>query len=346
MSKPVHILVDTGNLSYREIAIGKSGETEQEIVSMTMAGACSFISNAYEMFGASHTMLAFESYSWRRKVFPEYKSARRAIQPTKKEAEVQRLLYEAIDKFRTFVENETNATPIRAELAEGDDIIARWIELHPDAEHVIISTDGDMHQLVRPGVSAFSGQQDKCWTAGGVLASEQKLLRKTPVSFQKWNSTWRLLDQDFDPSWSLFKKIMRGDAGDSVPTAVKPRTRTKLIEAAFQNPDGPEFAALMQTVREDLPGRPLVSDLVKRNAELVDLTYRPSEVNQSIDAVVKSLKERERRPRVGIKFQMFCRDNGMGRAGELAQKFVRPYSLPVNHEAIKQPSAVQTSIFD
>lgn len=345
MSKPVHILVDTGNLFYRAIAIGKSGETEEEIVAMTMAGACSIISNAYEMFGASHTMLAFESFSWRRKVFPDYKSSRRAVQQTKKEAEIQRLLYESIDRFKSFVRNETNATPIQAELAEGDDVIARWIELHPDVEHVIVSTDGDMHQLVRPGVSAYSGQQEKCWTHEGVLASEERMLRKTPFSFKKWNSTWRKLDQEFDPNWSLFKKIMRGDPGDSVPTAVKPRTRTKIIEAAFKDPAGPEFANLMQTVRSDLPDSPTVADLVKRNVELVDLTYRPEEVNTAIDSVVADLRQRERKLRVGIKFQMFCRDNGMTRAGELSQRFVRPYSLPVYHEEAKRLPDIETSIF-
>lgn len=328
-NKPIHMLVDTGNLFYRAMGYGSSGASEQEVVSMTLAAASSIIANCYEMFGASHTMLAFESYSWRRKAFAEYKAGRRQVQQTAKEQEIQRLLYESIDKFREFIETQTNASPIRANLAEGDDIIARWIELHPDVEHVIISTDGDMHQLVRPGVSVYSGMSEKCWTHGDVLISEEKMLKKSPVSFRKWNSSWRRLDVDFDPKWSLYEKIMRGDRSDSIPTAVKKGTRTKVLQEAFN--DAEALERLIETVRADLPGSPTVGDLIARNAQLVDLSYRPEEVNQSIDSVVEALRRRDRQSRVGIKYQFFCRDNGMVRAGQLAHKFVRPYSLPVNH---------------
>ncbi len=330
MSKPIHMLVDTGNLFYRAMGYGQSGASEQEVVSMTLAAASSIIANCFDMFGATHTMLAFESYSWRRSAFPEYKVARRQVQMTAKEEKTQKLLYDSIDKFREFVETQTNASPIRANMAEGDDVIARWIELHPDAEHIVVSTDGDMHQLVGPNVSVYSGMSQKCWTHNGILISEETMLKKTPVSFIKWNSRWRFLEKDFDPKWSLYEKIMRGDRSDSIPTAVKPRTRTKLLAEAYTNPEALE--KLIDTVREDLPGKPKVGDLIARNTQLVDLSYRPNEVNQSIDAVVKALRERERQVRIGIKYQFFCRDHGMVRAGQLAQKFARPYSNPVYHE--------------
>ena len=325
-----HILVDTSNLFFRAMGYGQSGASEQEIVSMTLAAASSIIAKSYEMFDASHTMLAFESFSWRRVAYPEYKSGRRQGQMTAKEEKIQKLLYESIDKFRDFVATQTNASPIRANMAEGDDIIARWIELHPDVEHIVISTDGDMHQLVRPGVSVFSGMTNKCWTHNGVLISEENMLKKTPVSFQKWNSTWRNFDGEFDPKWSLYEKIMRGDRSDSIPTAVKPRTRTTVLREAYSDPEALE--KLIDTVREDLPGKPKVGDLIARNTKLVDLSYRPPEVNQSIDAVVKELRDRERQSRIGIKYQFFCRDHGMVRAGQLAHKFARPYSNPVHHE--------------
>lgn len=330
MSKPLHILVDTSNLFFRAMGHGQSGATEKEVVSMTLAAASAIIANCYEMFNATHTVLAFESFSWRRKAFPDYKVSRRQVQMTAKEAETQRLLYEAVDKFRDFVQTQTNASPIRANMAEGDDVIARWIELHPDVEHVIISTDGDMHQLVRPGVSAYSGMTQKCWTSNGILISEETMLKKTPVSFKKWNSTWRHLDADFDPKWSLYQKIMRGDRSDSIPTAVKPRTRTKVLLEAYTDPDA--LDKLLDTVREDLPGKPKVGDLIARNTKLVDLSYRPPEVNASIDAIIEELRQRDRQSRVGIKYQFFCRDHGMVRAGQLAHKFARPYSNPVNHE--------------
>jgi len=43
---------------------------------------------------------------------------------------------------------------------EADDLIAGWVQAHPNDNHVIISTDGDFAQLIAPNVKQYNGIQN------------------------------------------------------------------------------------------------------------------------------------------------------------------------------------------
>ena len=62
--------------------------------------------------------------------------------------EEEKVFWETFDAFKEFVTTKTNCTVLQHSQLEADDLIAGWIQLHPEDEHVIVSTDGDFAQLI------------------------------------------------------------------------------------------------------------------------------------------------------------------------------------------------------
>jgi 5'-3' exonuclease len=74
---------------------------------------------------------------------------------------------------------------IRCATAEADDIIARWIALHPQDEHVIVSSDSDFVQLIAPNVKLYNGINDHLFSPEGVTDAKGKNLAFTIESNSK-----------------------------------------------------------------------------------------------------------------------------------------------------------------
>ena len=51
----------------------------------------------------------------------------------------------------------TNCSTIKCDIAEADDIIARFIAKHPNDEHVIVSSDTDFVQLLTISTLKYNG---------------------------------------------------------------------------------------------------------------------------------------------------------------------------------------------
>ena len=68
------------------------------------------------------------------------------------------MFWEIFDEFKDFVTDKTNCTVTAGILQlEADDLIAGWVQAHPNDNHVIISTDGDFAQLIAPNVRQYNG---------------------------------------------------------------------------------------------------------------------------------------------------------------------------------------------
>ena len=109
------------------------------------------------------------------------------------------------DTFKEFVTEKTNCTVLQHPQLEADDLIAGWIQKHPDVEHVVISTDTDFQQLVAPNVKLYNGVQEITTTHEGFF--DKKGL---PVIDKKTKEA----KPAPDPQWLLFEKCMRGDTSD------------------------------------------------------------------------------------------------------------------------------------
>ena len=122
------------------------------------------------------------------------------------------------DDFVDFVKTKTNATVLRNGRTEADDLIARWIDKHPDQEHVIISTDKDLNQLITPRVKQYNGVNETTLTHEGWFDAKSG----KPVIDKKLKAPKPAPDTE----WIVFEKAMRGDPSDNIFSAY-PGVRTK-----------------------------------------------------------------------------------------------------------------------
>lgn len=124
----------------------------------------------YREHDIDHIVIAGEGRSWRYDHYPEYKAkrilARKLLSP--KEIEEQAVFKEVLDDLMTYFSEKTRMTIIQSPGCEGDDLIARWVQLHPDDQHVIISADSDNIQLLAPNVMIYDGITDRTIRLDGV----------------------------------------------------------------------------------------------------------------------------------------------------------------------------------
>lgn len=123
-----------------------------------------------------HMVIVGEGRSWRYDYYPQYKAkrvlARKTATPA--EQEEQEVFREILSDLMEYFSEKTSLTMLQSRGCEGDDLIARWIQLHPDDEHVIVSADSDNIQLLAPNVSIFDGVQNRRITMEGVFNEDNE----------------------------------------------------------------------------------------------------------------------------------------------------------------------------
>jgi hypothetical protein len=199
---------------------------------------------------ADHFVFCSEGRSWRFDVFPQYKAARRVarLDQTAREKEEAEIFFETLEKTINYLAEKTRCTVLQSQGVEADDFVARWIQLHPNDEHVILSGDSDFIQLIAPNVSIMDGVNDRLLTDKGVFdgkgqelvfsidASKGKIkIKDTVAKEKKKHETEEKAKKkadpnyeptpfvyDIEPEWwkrALFIKIVRGDTGDGIFSA-------------------------------------------------------------------------------------------------------------------------------
>ena len=69
---------------------------------------------------------------------------------------------------------------------EADDLIAGWIKLHPDYNHVIVSSDSDFYQLLDKNVTQYNGITNQHIKVDGVY-DKDPALNSDAKKFKKLN---------------------------------------------------------------------------------------------------------------------------------------------------------------
>ena len=286
------------------------------------------IKKAWADFDGSHLVFCLEGRSWRKDYYPRYKANRKetidAMSPT--EQEENKLFWECYDDFCEFIKTKTNATVLQNSRTEADDLIARWIDRHPEQKCVIISTDKDLNQLVNERVSQYNGITEETITADGYFDKKGK-----PVIDKKKKEEKILPPKD----WLLFEKAMRGDPSDNIFSAY-PGVRTKGtknkvgLTEAFADKDSKGYAwnNLMLSKWVDADGKEhRVLDDYNRNMQLVDLHAQPEAIVQELDHTIDQAKaENKQISQVGIRFMKFCAKYDLQKITDQAQLYVEPFN--------------------
>ena len=319
-----YLLIDTANMFFRARHVAHRASSTEEKVGYALHITLAAINKVAKKFNADHVVFALEGRSWRKDFYAPYKKNRAVARAalTEAEAEEDRVFWETYDHFTKYLEQGTNCSVIRHPEAEADDIIARWIHLHPQDHHTIVSSDTDFVQLIAPNVNQFNGIQDELITLEGVFDA-----RGREVVDKKTKQPKRIPD----PEWLLFEKCMRGDASDNVFSAY-PGVRVKgtknkvgLMEA-FEDRHARGYAwnNLMLQRWTDHDGQEhRVLDDYTRNKQLIDLTAQPDEVKHKVDSAIREQVSHKDIGQVGVRFMKFCGKFDLQKISEQAEQYAQ-----------------------
>ena len=317
-----YLLVDTANTFFRARHVSHRGMDTWTRLGFSIHVTMSAINKAWRIAGADHVVFALEGRSWRKDYYEPYKKNRKVKYDslTEEQQEEDKLFWETYDELTGFLTDTSNCSVLRCDIAEADDIIARWINKHPDDDHVIVSSDTDFVQLVSDNVRQYNGIQNHMITLDGIFDDYGK-----PVKDKKTGEAKEIPD----PEWLLFEKCMRGDPTDNVfsayPGVRKKGTKNKVgLAEAFEdrNTKGYNWNNLMLQRWTDHNGdEHRVLDDYERNRTLVDLTAQPEELKEYIDNAIEDQLESKNNSMVGAKFLKFCGKYELNRIAEEATKY-------------------------
>ena len=318
-----YILVDSANMFFRARHVVRGGDIETKI-GMAMHIMFSSIHKAWRDFDGTHVVFCFEGRSWRKDFYTPYKAHRKEVRDamTEEQAEEDRLFFEAFDAFKDFLHEKTNVTVLQAQGCEADDFIARWIQAHPDDQHVIVSSDSDFYQLINEQVSQYNGIANQHITLEGIYNDRGK-----PVVDKKSGEPKRI----GDPEWLLFEKCVRGDTSDNIfsafPGARKKGTKNKVgMTEAFEDRHKKGYNwnnFLLQTWTDHEGVEHRVLDDYNRNKTLIDLTSQPDHIKAILDEEIIKAVQAEHKKQVGIHFMRFCGQHDLVRVGQQADSHTR-----------------------
>ena len=319
-----YVLVDTANTFFRARHVIR-GDLDTKVgmaFHITLAG----VRKAWQDFDADHVVFCLEGRSWRKDYYEPYKrnrsDARAAL--TEKEEQEDKLFWEAFDTFKDFVGTKTNCSVLQNKQLEADDLIAGWVQSHPNDNHVIISTDGDFAQLIAPNVKQYNGVTETTITHEGyfdkkglrIIDKKTKLERPAP-----------------NPAFMLFEKCMRGDKSDNVfsafPGVRVKGTKNKVgLTEAFADKDNKGFNwnnMMLQRWVDHNGIEHRVLDDYNRNVVLCDLTAQPTDIREIINSTIDSAIEQPKQiTQVGLRLMKFCALWDLQRVSEQAQSYAEP----------------------
>jgi len=319
-----YVLVDTANTFFRARHVVR-GDLDTK-VGMAFHITLNSIKKAWEDFDADHIVFCLEGRSWRKDYYEPYKRNRQetrdALSPS--QAEEEKVFWETFDAFKDFVTTKTNCTVMQHPELEADDLIAGWVQHHPDDEHVIISTDGDFAQLIAPNVTQYNGVSNTIITHEGYFDDK----KRKPIIDKKTG----LEKPAPNPDYMLFEKCMRGDTSDNVfsayPGVRKKGTKNKVgLQEAYEDKStkGYNWNNMMLQRWVDHNGEEhRVLDDYQRNVVLCDLTAQPENIKEKISNTINENAQPKNISQVGLRLMKFCALYDMQRISDNAQAYSKP----------------------
>jgi hypothetical protein len=317
-----YILVDSLNMFMRAKHVG-GGKDINMRVGMAMHIMFNSVRKAWRDFNGSHVVFCLEGRSWRKDFYPPYKANRKltAAKRSPREVEDDELFFEAYDALVQFVNDKTNCSVIRCPTAEADDLIATWIQTHPNDQHVIVSTDSDFYQLLAHNVKQYNGTTEEIVSLEGFTNAKTG----KPVIDKKTGKP-KVIGE---PAFVLFEKCVRGDPTDNIFSAYPgarlkgSKNKTGITEAYEDMHRGGynynNFMLQRWTDHNDVEHR--VRDAYERNRVLIDLTAQPDDIKKACCDVVREAVNKPKVSQVGLHFMKFCAKWDLQRLSENPTEF-------------------------
>ena len=323
-----YALIDTANTFFRARHIASRSSTVDEKIGMALHLTLASTNQIVKRFGIDHVVFCLEGRSFRKDLYAPYKKNRVVDTMSQTEAEVEenKLFWTTYETFCSYLKDRTNCSVLRDPKAEADDLIARFVALHPEDNHWIISTDTDYDQLINDKVVRYNGVGNELVTINGYFKENGK-----PVLDKLKNP--KLLE---DPQYLLFKKLVRGDSSDNIfaayPGAREIGSKNKVgIREAFEDRHkmGFNFNNFMLQRFTDHEGvEHRVRDDFERNRTLIDLTAQPDDIKLSVDTNIREGVRRTTIPQVGLHLLKFCGKYELQKIADNAETYAKWLNSP------------------
>ena len=247
------VLVDFNGLAIGSIMgqLSRGEELSENLVKHIILNNLRVYRNKYPESKHGKMVIACDSYSWRKDVFPEYKAARKANRATDKHD--WPMIFDLIEDTLNDLRENFPYAVIKIDSAEADDIIGALTVHKADfggEDVVIISADKDFIQLQQYG------------------------------HVEQWSPLFNKMIKEDNPRRYLFEHLLKGDSGDGVPNANShddvfttgsrqtPMTQ-KAIDKYWDNRDDLEMIM-----------KPNVFRNFMRNVQMIDLTNTPDGIRE------------------------------------------------------------------
>ncbi len=213
-------------------------------------------------------VMVFDRASWRKHYTADetlcvsgkkYKGNRRQnMTPSEKERYTKFLNH--VSDFESLMRTHTSVICLGEDGLEADDLIAGFVQKHPEDDVIVVSADKDFIQLLA---------HDNVSLIDPMTGKDRRKDEKN------WNG---------DAQYFLFEKCLRGDDGDNVQSAY-PRVRATRIKKAYTDPF--ERVNLMNETWRDATGKEfVVKHLFEENRVLMDLSAQPECVVRRIHEAI------------------------------------------------------------
>jgi len=248
------VIVDFNGLAIGSIMgqLQRGEELSENLVKHIILNNLRVYRNKYKEVDYGKMVIACDSYSWRKDVFPEYKAQRKANRSKDKHDWQQ--IFDLIESTLQDLRENFPYAVIKIDSAEADDIIgALTVEMSDfgGEDVVIISADKDFIQL----------QQ-----YGHVI---------------QWSPMFNKMIKEDNPRKYLFEHLLKGDASDGVPNANS--HDDVFVTAARQTPMTQKAIDKYWNNRDDLEMimKPNVFRNFMRNVQMIDLTNTPDGIREA-----------------------------------------------------------------
>jgi 5'-3' exonuclease len=350
--KQKYILVDAMNMFHRAKHVVHNGDIDTRI-GMALHIMFNSLRKGYRDLGGQHIVYCLEGHSWRKGTYKKYKANRVVAQLAKsqREREDDELFFEAFNDLNKFILEKTNATVLQCPVGEADDLIAMWIDLHPENDHIIISSDSDFVQLLAPNVEIYNGVTNVRFThnaayndKGQKLEFEVKTDGKIKVG--KPDGFFEHPMEDWT-EFAMFLKCIRGDKSDNIFPAypgarIKGSKNKSGITEAFNDRHDKSYDwnnFMLQTWTDVDGNECVVKDQYDINRTLIDLRLQPEDIKEMLVQSIIEETVKERKSSVGINFMRFCSSWDLAKISKYPDEYAimlntpyRDYLLEVQKE--------------
>ena len=317
-----YLIVDTANTFFRARHAAHRQSDTWDKLGFAIHVTLSSVAKCWRDQRADHVIFCLEGRSWRKDYYEPYKKNRAVARAalTEKEQEEDQLFWDTFDALKTFLQEKTNCTVLQHQELEADDLVAGWIQSHPEDHHTIVSSDTDFHQLLADNVNQYNGISDELHTTQGIFDK-----KGAPVKDKKTKEAKTIPD----PKWILFEKCMRGDPTDNIfsayPGVRKVGSKNKIgLQEAFADKDAKGFAwnnLMLQRWSDHNGIEHRVLDDYERNRVLVDLSAQPDDIKVKISETIAVGRASLSRPMIGAQFLKFCGKYDLIKLSEQATQY-------------------------